>query len=95
MKLVATSHQDWQKAVIEQHNLEHPFAPENGESLKFKPGDTILYTNDDGGEFVHTVTSLYKPQPINSLYATGCRYMLDWDCYWMPVRESNLSLIQV
>lgn len=87
-----SSHQDWQAEVIRQHNAERPFAPENGQALQFNVGDAVVYSNDNGVSFNHKVTGLYKPNPIDSLYATGCRYLLDWDCHWMPVRESSLCV---
>lgn len=87
-----SSHWEWQERMIKQHDAEKPFAPENGTPLAFKAGDPVIYTNDQGVEFHLNVTGLYQPNPIDSLYATGYRYMLDWDCHWMPVRESNLRL---
>ena len=85
-------HGDWQKEVILRHNAESPFAPENGQPLKFGIGDHVIYTNDNGVVFNQKITGFYKPEPIDSLYATGCRYLLNTDCYWMPVRENNLSV---
>lgn len=89
--LKAQSHGDWQKEVIEQHNLRKPFAPENGQELLFKIGDKVVYTNDNGVSFIKKVIGLYQPNPIDSLYACGHRYLLDTDCYWMPVKEDNLT----
>lgn len=88
------SHWDWEEAVIERHQSEKPYAPENGEPLKFKVGDEVIYTNDYGVQFKQTVTGFYQPDQINSLYATGYRYLLDTDCYWMPVRESSLQSVE-
>ena len=84
------SHREWSDQVCEQHDAEKPFAPENGEALKFKAGDAVVVTNDNGVEFSKTVTGLYKPSRKCSLYARGYRYLLDWDCHWMPVKESSL-----
>ena len=41
-----SSHWEWMEEVIRKHDAEHPFAPENGQPLKFKPGDKVIYTND-------------------------------------------------
>ena len=85
-----SSHWDWVDRVIAEHNEKRPFAPENGQPLKFKPGDKVVYTNPAGIQFNLTVTDYYTPCPIDSQYATGGRYTLDWDCYWFPVAESDL-----
>lgn len=87
-----SSHHDWEDATIQRHDLEKPFAPENGTPLAFKAGDSVIYTNDQGVSFNRTVTGLFQPQQTDSLYATGYRYMLDKDAYWMPVKESSLRL---
>jgi hypothetical protein len=87
-----SSHYDWEAEVIARHDLEKPFAPENGETLKFRVGDPVVYTNAYGVAFQRRVTGFYRPESPCSLYARGYRYFLDSDCYWMPVRESNLQL---
>ncbi len=84
------SHQDWQEEVIAEHNRSHPFAPENGNPLQFAPGDHVIYTNDQGIEFELKVSFGYLPDPIDSLYARGYRYLLDCSSHWMPVKESSL-----
>jgi hypothetical protein len=38
------------------------------------------------------VTGFYKPEPIDSMYANGHRYLLDWTSYWYPCKESSLCL---
>jgi len=90
-KRTTHSHQDWQEAVITFHKEEKPFSPENGTALKFKIGDSVIFTNEYGASFEQKVTGFYKPEPINSMYATGHRYLLDWDCPWMPCKENELS----
>ncbi len=85
-----SSHWDWAKRVEEEHNASKPFAPENGQALKFKAGDKVIYTNSYGVTFHQTVTGLYTDQ--DSFYHRGYRYTLDYDCYWMPVKESDLQL---
>jgi hypothetical protein len=87
-----SSHQDWQEEVIARHEASRPFAPENGDELKFKVGDRVVYTNDQGASFDLRITGLYRPAPINSLYATGYRYLLDGDAPWMPVKEKSLEV---
>ena len=87
-----SSHWEWEKETIIEHNENKPFAPENGEPLKFNIGDNVICTNDYGVEFSLKVTGYYKPEKIDSLYAVGYRYLLDWDCYWMPASEKSLRL---
>ena len=85
--------QEWEEKVVEEHNEAKPFAPENGQELKFKVGDAVTFTNDYGVTFhgLH-ITGLYKPELIDSFYARGFRYLLDYDCHWFPVREESLTL---
>lgn len=85
-----SSHHDWVEEVIAQHDLEKPFAPENGTPLAFNPGDSVIYTNDYGGQYVMTVVAHYKPTFRCSLYACGFRYLLNSSSPWMPVKESSL-----
>lgn len=85
-----SSHWDYEKRVCEQHDRERPFAPENGEPLRFAVGDEVIFTNDAGIEFPLRVTGFYRPEGPCSLYATGRRYLLDWSCPWFPVREASL-----
>lgn len=87
-------HWEWIEEVIQKHDAEHPFAPENGEPLKFKPGDKVIYTKEYGVSFEHYITDYYKTEKPCSLYACGARYLLDWDCPWLPVNEANLTLAQ-
>lgn len=91
-----SSHHDWAEKVIEQHDREKPFAPENGQPLKFKIGEAVIYTNDYGVSFgPHRVTGLHQPTEPSSLYASGYRYYLDKVSCWMPVKESSLSVVPV
>ncbi|MBC3871734.1 hypothetical protein HV832_16245 [Undibacterium oligocarboniphilum] len=78
--------------VIAQHENEKPHAPENGSPLKFKVGDSVIFTNDYGVTFKLKITGLYQPEPINSLYATGSRYLLSGSSPWFPCKESSLQL---
>ena len=87
------SHREWRDEVIAQHDLNKPFAPENGEALKFKAGDAVIYTNSNDVTFRRRVTSLYCPDFRCSLYARGARYLIDSDSPWVPVSESSLRLL--
>ena len=87
-----SSHWEYEEKVVAQHDAEKPFAPENGEPLKFEVGDVVAFTNEYGVMFRGIrVTGFYKPDPINSLYATGRRYLLDWSSPWFPAKESSLQ----
>lgn len=84
---------DYEKRVIAMHEAEKPFAPENGQPLKFAVGDVVAFTNEYGVMFRGLkVTGFYQPEPIDSLYATGRRYLLDWSSPWYPAKESSLQL---
>ena len=85
-----SSHYEWEVVVLQKHNEEKPFSPENGQTLKFKVGDPVIYTNDYGVSFALRVTGLYLPKQPCCLYATGSRYLLDKSSYWMPVSEDCL-----
>ncbi len=88
-----SSHHEWVKEIIEQHDLKKPFAPENGKPLKFKVGDVVIYKNEYGVTFCRRVTGIYYPYFDCSLYACGARYFLDKNSHWMPVAESSLCLL--
>ncbi len=86
-----SSHHDWVVEVMAHHDAEKPFAPENGQPLRFRIGDPVIYTNPTGAEFALRVTGLYtRPAAPCGLYARGARYLLDWECPWFPVTESQL-----
>lgn len=86
-----SSHWAWCKKIAEQHDREKPFAPENGQPLKLKIGDKVIYTNDYGVQFNQVVTGIFQREEGESLYCTGKRYYLNWDCHWMPATESSLK----
>jgi hypothetical protein len=88
-----SSHLDWVEEVVASHNANKPFAPENGEPLKFSIGDEVIYTNAQGCKFKRKITGFYKPSHPCSRYATGGRYLLDWDCYWVPAKQADLSRV--
>ena len=87
-----SSHWEWQEEVVAQHDLEKPFAPENGQPLKFGVGDPVIFTNDYGVKFKLRITGFYQPEKPCSLYACGRRYLVDSDSPWFPVKESQLEL---
>lgn len=86
------SHDEMTERAYVQHDEEKPFAPENGEKLKYNIGDTVKYTNEYGVSFgPRTIIGFYKRSEAISLYAQGCRYYIDSGCPWMPVKESSLT----
>lgn len=87
-----SSHHDWVREVVERHDLEKPFPPENGTPLQFKAGDRVIYTNPAGLEFRRRITGFYQPVGPCALYARGARYLIDSDSPWFPVKEASLRL---
>jgi hypothetical protein len=87
-----SSHYEWGMAVVAQHDRLKPFAPENGEPLRFMVGDPVVFTNDYGVTFKFRVTGFYRPEEPCSLYACGRRYLIDSDSPWFPVKEAQLQL---
>lgn len=88
-----SSHWEYVQRTVAQHDAEKPYAPENGEPLKFGIGDVVAFTNEYGVMFRGLrVTGFYKPEEPCALYATGMRYMLDWSSPWFPAKESSLQL---
>jgi hypothetical protein len=88
-----SSHNEWVAKVAAQHDAQKPFAPENGQPLRFKVGDPVIYTTPYGAELFLRVSGFYeRPASPNARYANGARYLLDWECPWFPVSESCLRL---
>ena len=85
-----SSHHDYIIEITAQHDALKPFAPENGQPLRFKIGDAVIYTNEYGAQFRRRVTGFYRPTEPSGLYARGRRYYLDSTSPWMPVAESSL-----
>jgi hypothetical protein len=58
--------------ITAQHDALKPFAPENGQPLRFKIGDAVIYTN----ETAHSsgAASPVLPAHRAGLYARGARY---------------------
>lgn len=66
---------------------------QNNEPLKFKVGQFVDFINDYGIRFYnYRITALCNED--HDLYKYGCRYFLNWESYWMPVKESNLLLVE-
>ncbi|UBM12796.1 hypothetical protein [Cupriavidus metallidurans] len=88
-----SSHWEWVEEVSARHDAEKPFAPENGQPLKFGIGEWVIYTNDYGIEFAGLrVTGFYKPAGPDGLYANGARYLINTNSPWMPVSEASLRI---
>ncbi len=85
-----SSHHDYILEITAQHDALKPFAPENGQPLRFKIGDAVIYTNEYGAQFRRRVTGFYQPTGLSGMYARGARYLLDSSSPWMPVAESSL-----
>lgn len=87
-----SSHWKWVEEIVAKHDLEKPFAPENGVPLKFKIGDPVIFTNIYEVSFRLRITGFYTPSGLDSIYASGRRYLVDSDSPWFPVKESELQL---
>jgi len=85
-----SSHHDYILEITAQHDAIKPFAPENGQPLRFEIGDAVIYTNEYGAQFRCNVTGFYQPTGLSGLYARGSRYLMDSSSPWMPVSESSL-----
>ena len=84
-------HHEAMKELIALHDATTPFAPENGEPLKFNIGDKVTYVNDFGCIFEgYTIIGIMNRDDYESLNCSGRRYYIDSDSPWMPVKESNL-----
>ena len=68
-----SSHHDYIIEITAQHDALKPFAPENGQPLRFKIGDAVIYTNEFGAQFRRRVTGFYQPTGLSGLYARGAR----------------------
>jgi hypothetical protein len=85
-----SSHHDYIIEITAQHDALKPFAPENGQPLRFKIGDAVIFTNEFGAQFRRRVTGFYRPTGLSGMYARGARYLLDSSSPWIPVAESSL-----
>lgn len=88
-----SSHWEWVEEVMAEHDKNKPFAPENGQPLRFAVGDKVVFTNDFGVEFTRTVIGIYeRPSTACGQYAHGARYYLDSGASWFPHKESSLRM---
>lgn len=85
-----SSHHEWVDEVVAEHDLQEPFAPENGQPLRYAIGARVIYTNPAGIEFPFRVTGYYRPDSPTALYARGARYYVDSGSPWFPVAEAAL-----
>lgn len=86
-----SSHWEWAKRVTAEHDENKPFAPENGQPLRFAIGDEVIFTNDNGVEFEMMITGfMTRPEEPCGQYATGSRYYVNSCSPWFSVRESSL-----
>ena len=54
----------------------------------FKVGDSVFFTNDYGFTFgPYTIQGIAKKYDVN-----GRRIFIDYDCYWFPCSQKNLTL---
>ena len=87
-----SSYYDWAQRKIREHDANLPFAPENGQPLKFRIGDRVVFTNDNRIEFGFTITGIAVRSKDDLNYALGYRYLVNSSSPWFPVRESSLRL---
>ena len=85
-----SSHHDYIIEITAQHDALKPFAPENGQPLRFKIGDAVIYTNEYGVQFRRRVTGFYRPSGLCGQYARGARYLLNSTSPWVLVAQSSL-----
>jgi len=86
-----SSYWAWKEELVARHDQLKPFAPENGRLLRFAVGDPVLTINGYGLILPgFKIVGFYKPKTIDSLYAAGYRYLIDWACHWFPVAEKEL-----
>ena len=85
-----SSHHDYIIEITAQHDALKPFAPENGQALRFAIGDAVIYTNEFGVWFRRRITGFYRPNGPCGSYARGARYLLNSTSPWVPVAESSL-----
>jgi hypothetical protein len=52
----------------------------------FRPGDRVVFTNDNGAQFNKTVRGFAK-----EVHGAGRFVYLDLDCWWFPVSPAQLQ----
>jgi hypothetical protein len=87
-----SSHHEWVEEIWAAHDAARPFAPENGNALRFKIGDPVIYTNPAGLLFKYRVTGFYQPDGMCAGYAQGKRYLVNSCSPWYPVAEADLTI---
>jgi len=80
-------HQTLTMRELASHDLARPFAPENGQPLKFKIGDLVAVRISDE---ISVVRVIGYYQARDGLYARGKRYLLDVETHWVPYSEDQL-----
>jgi hypothetical protein len=56
-----SSHHDYIIEITAEHDALKPFAPENGQPLRFAIGGAVIYTNEAGLQFRLSITGFYRP----------------------------------
>ena len=69
-----SSHHDYILEITAEHDAFKPFPPENGQPLRFKIGDAVIYTNEFGAQFRRRVTGFYQPTGLSGqIGRASCR----------------------
>lgn len=55
----------------------------------FKPGDRVVYTNDQGVKFSPRIVRGFTAE----VQSWGAFIYIDSDCWWCPVKPKNLRLL--
>jgi hypothetical protein len=88
-----SSHWAWAERITAEHDRDKPFAPENGQPLRFAIGDHVIFTNNYGVEFEMQITGFFeRAEGACSLYARGYRYHVNSSSPWFPATEASLRL---
>ncbi len=67
-----SSHHDYIIEITAQHDALKPFAPENGQPLRFKIGDAVIYTNEYGVQFRSCINGFYRPTEPSGCMRAVC-----------------------
>jgi hypothetical protein len=63
------------------------------EACKLRVGQSVNFTNDNGVTFgPHKIIGFDKGDGL--LFKYGKHVYLDFDCYWCPVAETSLEVLQ-
>ena len=55
-----SSHHDYIIEITAEHDALKPFAPENGQPLRFAIGGAVIYTNEAGLQFRLSINGFYR-----------------------------------